>query len=128
MIEETDKYGRTLQIDATTEAIFVEIGGERRVFPPATPISHVVYSMEGSRPADWVEPEPVLTDREKRALAYHEELAVVPTDDRITVIGDTLDKLIAQIASMTTPGQRTPEFAELLAKVVAIKARIPKKA
>lgn len=128
MIEAIDRYGRTLQIDDTAEAIFVTLGGERRVFPPNTTIEYVVYSMEGSKPADWVPPEPSLTDREKRALAYHEELAVVPTDDRITVIGDTLDKLIAQIASMTTPGQRTPEFAELLAKVAAIKTRIPKKA
>lgn len=69
-------------------------------------------------------PEP--TQREKRRAAYFEALKVEPGDDQITVLGDQVDKLLAQLAAIVPVNARTPEFADLLSKVLDVKTRVPK--
>lgn len=69
-------------------------------------------------------PEP--TVRQKRRAAYFEAFRTEDRDDHLVVLGDCVDKLIAQIAAVVPAGQRTPEFAELLTKVLQIKAQFPK--
>lgn len=61
--------------------------------------------------------------RQRRSEAYRDELGP-EAGDYIRTIGDVLDILIAEVASKGPPF--SPAFAQLLAKVQAIKARIPK--
>jgi hypothetical protein len=69
-----------------------------------------------------VAPEP--TYREKRAVAYRDELGKEP-GDFIKTIGDVVDVLIAEIDALRAAKPETPAFAELLPKVRAIKERFP---
>lgn len=64
--------------------------------------------------------------RDRRKAAYIAELGVDPTFEN--TVGDVLDALIAQVEAMRAAAgaDRTAEFAALLGKIAAIKARFPK--
>jgi hypothetical protein len=62
--------------------------------------------------------------REKRKLAYVMELGASP-GDFVETIGDVIDDLIREVRALAAR-PATPEFADLVAKVDAIKARFPK--
>lgn len=70
------------------------------------------------------------SDRELRRKEYRQVLATEPGDDEITVLGDTVDKLLAQVEVIRqrSGAPATSEWSDLLAKVAAVKAKIPKKA
>lgn len=61
--------------------------------------------------------------RDKRAAAYIAELGVKP--DSVETVGDVLDDLIREVRALAA-GPVTVEFAELVSRVDAIKARFPK--
>jgi len=67
--------------------------------------------------------------RELRAIAYRDELGKEP-GDFIRTFGDVLDVLIAQVEAIRQAAGAGPadEYAELLAKIAAIKARHPRPA
>lgn len=71
---------------------------------------------------------PAPTVRQKRKVAYFEELRVEEGDDPLTVLGDQFDKVLAQVeairAAVSVP--RTTDFNALITTVLAIKARLPK--
>lgn len=99
-------------------------------------------------------PDP--TVRQKRREAYFDALRVESGDDQITVLGDQVDKILAQVGLMKgvldtlvqqlanvspeiqrsasfaallaagAAGTITPELAALAAKIQAVKARLPK--
>lgn len=71
---------------------------------------------------------PPPTARQKRRAAYFEALAVEAGDDQVTVLGDQVDKIIAQVEAIRAAvgTARTPEFDALIKTVVAIKTRLPK--
>ncbi len=86
-----------------------------------SPPSHGKDTWNGVR---WI-PDPALqpTYREKRKAAYIAELGQKP--DFIETVGDVLDDLIREVRALSSQ-PATPEFATLVAKVDAIKARFPK--
>lgn len=61
--------------------------------------------------------------RDKRKAAYIAELGSVP--EFTETVGDVLDDLIREVRALAV-APATPEFAALVAKVDAIKARFPK--
>lgn len=71
-------------------------------------------------------PEP--TAREKRRREYFAALKVEPGDDQLTVLGDQVDKIIAQVEAIRVHAgaSRTAEFDALIKTVAAIKAKLPK--
>lgn len=71
---------------------------------------------------------PPPTTRQKRRAEYFEVLRVEAGDDQITVLGDQVDKLIAQVEAMRAElgAKRTAEFSDLLTKLVAVKTKFPK--
>lgn len=71
---------------------------------------------------------PLPTSRQKRREEYFDALRVEPGDDQLVVLGDQVDKIIAQIEAMRAElgAKRTADFTDLLAKIVAIKAKFPK--
>lgn len=80
---------------------------------------------------EFIDPASLLpppTTREKRRAAYFETLRVEDKDDALTVLGDQVDKIIAQVEAIraTVGASRTPEFDALIKTVVAIKAKLPK--
>lgn len=62
--------------------------------------------------------------RQDRKRAYAAELGA--GGDAIETIGDVLDDVIREIAAIRAGDPTTAEFAALLGKIAAIKARIPK--
>lgn len=74
----------------------------------------------------FIDPTPVMSVRKRRREEYFSVLKVEPDDDPLTVLGDQVDKLIAQVFAVTTPAQRTAEFSDLVAKISAVKAKLPK--
>ena len=67
-------------------------------------------------------PEPSF--RERRKIAYLMELGQTPSDF-VETVGDVMDDLIREVRALAA-GPATPEFAELVSRVDAIKARFPK--
>lgn len=71
---------------------------------------------------------PESTTRGKRRAEYFAALKVEPGDDQITVLGDQVDKIIAQVEAIRVAAgaARTAEFDALIKTVAAIKAKLPK--
>lgn len=63
--------------------------------------------------------------RNLRAAAYRDELGV-DTGDFIKTIGDVLDTIITEIATLRASQPTTVAFTTLITRVQAIKARFPK--
>lgn len=102
------------------------------------PIADALVDCDETVQANWLYREGVFTDpatlipppttRQKRRAEYFEALRVEVGDDQITVIGDQVDKILAQIeairSSVGVP--RTAEFDALIKTIAAIKAKLPK--
>lgn len=71
---------------------------------------------------------PPPTTRQKRRAEYFEVLRVEAGDDQLTVLGDQVDKLIAQVEAMRSElgAKRTADFSDLLTKLLAVKTKFPK--
>lgn len=76
------------------------------------------------------EPDTTATFRTRRRAKYRELLSKDGEAGTLAdVLGDQIDILIKQIESMrTNPGATTPEFSDLLGRVAAVKAAVPKPA
>lgn len=88
----------------------------------------VNWSYDGSSFVDPVSLLPPPTTRQKRRAEYFAALKVEPLDDQITVLGDQVDKILAQLETIrvATGVARTAEFDALLETVKAIKLKHPK--
>lgn len=71
---------------------------------------------------------PPPTTRQKRRAEYFDALRVEGGDDQITVLGDQVDKIIAQVEAIRVAAgaARTAEFDALIKTVASIKAKLPK--
>jgi hypothetical protein len=66
--------------------------------------------------------------RQQRRAEYQQVLRRESGDDEITILGDTLDVLIKQVETLRqkTGSTATAEYADLISKVAAVKAKLPK--
>lgn len=102
------------------------------------PIADALVDCDETVQANWLYREGVFTDpatlipppttRQKRRAEYFEALRVEGGDDQLTVLGDQVDKIIAQVEAIRVAAgaSRTAEFDALIKTVAAIKAKLPK--
>lgn len=104
---------------------------------PALHLAGVVFACDAEVERSWryaegvfsaPPPPPEMTAREKRRREYFAVLKVEAGDDPLIVLGDQVDKLIAQVEEMRAElgAKRTAEFTDLLTKIVAVKTKFPK--
>lgn len=102
------------------------------------PIADALVDCDETVQANWLYREGVFTDpatlipppttRQKRRAEYFVALRVEDGDDQLTVLGDQVDKIIAQVEAMRAElgAKRTAEFSDLLSKLIAVKTKFPK--
>lgn len=96
------------------------------VFPAGDAVEVGWRYEAGAYAAPPARPEP--TTREKRRAEYFAALKVEPGDDPLTVLGDQVDKIIAQVETtrVAAGAARTAEFDALIRTIGIIKAKLPK--
>lgn len=66
--------------------------------------------------------------RQQRRAEYRQVLRREESDDETDILGDTLDVLLAQVEAIRQSSGEAmkPEYADLITKVSAVKAKLPK--
>lgn len=104
--------------------------------PAPWPVYDVLRDLVGLDDSTWTlaadvpedaDPPPVLTYRDRRAVAYRDTLGA-ETGSFIKTLGDVLDVLIAQVETMrqAAGAAATAEYADMVAKIADIKQRFPR--
>ena len=93
------------------------VTGDQRVVPLTTQEIAAAESRTAKEQSD-------VTYRDQRKAAYLAELGGA-RGDFVETVGDVLDDLIREVRALAA-GPVTPEFAHLVSRVDAIKARFPK--